>query len=117
MKKKESKAEFKCMMSHFNVLARKFCDVWFCQYSHRQQYKSDALPDHMIVRCGQSYFVEVKQSNEHWNFASRNGAGIRDIQRRTLDEWEKGSQSMLAIPNPWCRQGSLRSLSMANALV
>ncbi len=65
MKKKASEAEFKRMMSHYNICARKFRDVWFYQYSHRQQYKSDALPDYMIVRSGQSYFVEVKQSNGH----------------------------------------------------
>ncbi len=89
MKKKVSDAAFKRIMPHYDVLARMFRDVWFCQFCHRPQYKSDALPDYMIVRSGQSYLVVVKQSNEHLSFADRDGAGIRDIQRRTMDAWEE----------------------------
>jgi len=89
MKKKASKAEFKRIMPHHDVLARKFHDVWACQFCHRLQYKSDALPDYMIVRSDQSYLVEVKQSNEHWSFADKDSAAIRDIQRQTMDAWEE----------------------------
>lgn len=89
MKKKASEAEFKRIMSHYDACARKFRDVCTCQFCHRLQFKSDALPDYMIVRDGQSYLVEVKQSNEHWSFTDRDGIGIRDIQRRTMDAWEE----------------------------
>ena len=71
MKKKVSEAEFKRIMPHYDTCVRKFRDVCTCQFCHRFQYKSDALPDHMIVRDGQSYLVEVKQSNGHWSFADR----------------------------------------------
>ena len=89
MKKKVSETEFKSMMAHYGLWARKFRDVWACQYCHMLQYKSDAMPDYMIVREGQSYLVEVKQSNTYWNFSDTEGSGIRDIQRRTMDEWEE----------------------------